>query len=54
VFRDGVIYGQSTASAQGPFEGVVTGGTHAYSNVLGTFAYRSTGDSRVNLKLKLR
>ncbi len=54
VLRDGVIYGQSTASADGPAGGVVTGGTDRYRDARGTFRYTATGSPRVNLTFKLR
>jgi hypothetical protein len=53
VLRDGVIHGQATSSADGPAEGVVTGGTERYRNARGTFRYRATGTPRVNLTFKL-
>ena len=54
VLRDGVIYGQSMASADGPAGGVVTGGTDRYHDARGTFRYKATGSARVNLTFKLR
>jgi hypothetical protein len=54
VLRDGVIYGQSMASADGPAGGVVTGGTERYRNARGTFRFKTTGTPRVDLAFKLR
>ena len=54
VLRDGVIYGQSMASADGPAGGVVTGGTDRYRDARGTFRFKATGSPRVNLTFKLR
>jgi len=51
ILRDGAIYGQSVASADGPALGVITGGTKEYRNVRGTFRFKATGDPRVSLTL---
>lgn len=53
VLDDGTIYAQSMASAQGPANGVVTGGTGGFAYVQGTFRYRANGTPRVNLTLRL-
>jgi hypothetical protein len=51
ILRDGTIYAQSVASADGPAGGVVTGGTSRYRNMRGTFRFKATGDPRVDLTL---
>jgi hypothetical protein len=53
VFPNGVIYGESVASFEGPADGVVTGGTQHYADVRGTFRYQATGNPRVNLTFTL-
>lgn len=52
--KTGTIYAQSTASAQGPSDGVITGGTRRWAYLRGTFRYTATGTPRVALTLRLR
>lgn len=54
ILRGGVIYAQSLASADGPADGVVTGGTKRYEGMRGTFRFKATGDSRVDLTLTVK
>jgi hypothetical protein len=54
IMRDGTIYAQSVASADGPADGVVTGGTSHYRDMRGTFRFKATGDPRVDLTLAVR
>jgi hypothetical protein len=54
ILRGGSIYAQAVASADGPADGVVTGGTNRYEGMRGTFRFKATGDSRVRLTLTVR
>lgn len=53
VLRDGVIHAQAMSSADGPADGVVTGGTERYRNARGTFRYKATGTPRVDLTFRI-
>jgi hypothetical protein len=53
VLRGGTIYGQAMSSADGPAEGVVTGGVGHYRDADGTFAFKATGTPRVRLTFTL-
>lgn len=54
ILNGGVIYAQSVASADGPADGVITGGTKRYEGMRGTFRFKATGESRVDLILTVR
>jgi hypothetical protein len=53
VLSGGMIYAQSTSSARGPADGVVTGGTRRYAYLRGTFRYKANGTPRVDLTFRL-
>jgi hypothetical protein len=53
ILKDGALFAAAVASAQGPANGAVTGGTGRYAGARGTLSYKATGTPRVDLTLDL-